>query len=68
MRTDWIKARRNRLGLTLTEAARRAGMNNHVQWAKVENGTLRDPRLTTLLRMAKALRCNPMELLNWRKR
>lgn len=67
VRIEWIKARRKQLGLTLAEAAKRAGMSNPIQWHKVESGKFRDPRMTTILRMAKALRCKPMELVNWRQ-
>jgi transcriptional regulator with XRE-family HTH domain len=67
VRIDWIKARRKRMGLTLAEAARRAGMSNHIQWHKVESGSITDPKASTLLRIAKALRCNPIELLNWKE-
>jgi len=67
VRIDWIKARRKRMGLTLAQAAERAGMSNAIQWHKVESGTISDPKASTLLRIAKALRCNPIELLNWRE-
>jgi transcriptional regulator with XRE-family HTH domain len=63
VRTDIIRQRRNQLGLTLADAAERAGMRSLIQWQKIESGTTRDPQVSTLLRIAKALRIKPERLL-----
>jgi DNA-binding Xre family transcriptional regulator len=62
--TAFIKSRRGELGLTLLQAAKLAGMSTLVQWHKVEAGK-GDPRASTLMRMATALKCKPGDLLNW---
>lgn len=63
VRNEYIRQRREQLGLTLKEAATRAGMSTLIQWQKVESGTTTDPQVSTLLRMAAALRLSPASLL-----
>jgi transcriptional regulator with XRE-family HTH domain len=49
------------LGLTLDELSERSGLSPHYL-STLENGH-RDPRVSTLLAVAKALRVNPSDLL-----
>lgn len=57
-----IKARREKLGLTQTEAAERAGLLQP-NWARIEGGQHTDPTLSTALAIAKALRCKVESLV-----
>lgn len=53
---------RERLGLNVTEAARRAGVSQ--SWlSKVESGTIKTPGPDRLRRVAHALELDPLELL-----
>jgi transcriptional regulator with XRE-family HTH domain len=60
---DRIRARREALGLSLSEAAGRAGMRARAQWHDLESDKVGDPRASTLLRVASALGCSVDELL-----
>jgi transcriptional regulator with XRE-family HTH domain len=63
---DKIKSRRESLGLTLQQAAERAGFSSRQQWHNVESGTAgrgEGLRLSTLNAVAKALDCNAKDLL-----
>lgn len=62
VRHDVIRKRRKQLGLTLREAAMRAGMSSHVQWVAVESGKNVDLQLSTLCRIAAALEVEPAAL------
>lgn len=57
-----IKARRERLKLTQSAAAERAGMPQP-HWARIEMGGRTDPQLSTAEAVAKALRCSIVKLL-----
>lgn len=59
-----IKTRRRDLGLTQTQAARLAGWPTQQQWANVENGKRPNPRIDTLAKVARVLRCKVADLLN----
>lgn len=59
-----IRQRRERLKLTQTEAAHRAGMPLP-NWNRIEAGGHTDPRLSTAERVAAALRCS-MEMIRSR--
>jgi predicted transcriptional regulator len=59
---DTIRARRESLGITQTEAACRADMAQP-HWARLESGGVPAPRLDTLNRVARALECPVAELL-----
>jgi len=61
--TDEIRRRRLRLKLTLADAAKAAGWRTPVQWHDIEAGKKRDPRASTLVRVAKVLRCKVDQLL-----
>jgi transcriptional regulator with XRE-family HTH domain len=54
-----IRTRRN---LTQTEVSRRSGIH-FTEVSRIERG-LRDPRLTTVVRLARALRVRPARLLD----
>jgi transcriptional regulator with XRE-family HTH domain len=57
-----IKDERTKRGLTMGEAAKLAGYRTRHDWNKLENGITKDPRISTLYGMAKALRV-PIESL-----
>jgi transcriptional regulator with XRE-family HTH domain len=56
---DEIKRRREKLGLTLRDAASKAGWGEtgFVRWSRLENGTPKDPALSTLESVARVLKC-----------
>jgi predicted transcriptional regulator len=54
---DKIRARREALKLTQTQAAQRAGMPQP-HWARIESGGRSDPNLSTAERVARALDCS----------
>ncbi len=56
-----MKARRDKLQLGMTEAAGLVDMTPQ-QWNNLETGRRPDPRVSTMARIAKALRC-PIESL-----
>ena len=61
-----IAARREKLGLTMEEAAARAGFtgpNARIRWYEVESGKIADPRASTLEKVAGALGCRVDDLL-----
>jgi transcriptional regulator with XRE-family HTH domain len=57
-----VRARREALTLTQGEAAKRAGFETYQQWARLEQEN-RDPRASTLAKIAHALRCKIEDLL-----
>ena len=64
--TEKIRERRESLGLTLENAAVAAGFKSRQHWFLVEKGTAGGERgitLGTLDAIAKALQCDPRELL-----
>lgn len=60
---DEIKRRRTALGLTLDEAAKRAGFNHRQRWSGIERGERSRLATDTLLAVAKALECSMEDLL-----
>ena len=58
-----IKARREKLDLTMQAAADRAGFTNRQQWFLIESGTRADVTMTTLEKLAVALECKAKDLL-----
>jgi transcriptional regulator with XRE-family HTH domain len=62
---DIVKMRRLRedAGLTVTEAARRAGWKDRRRWHAIESGAKKDISLKTLDRIADALRVEAKDLL-----
>lgn len=56
-----VRRRRVSLGLTLDDLAERSGLSPHYL-STLENGR-RDPHVSTLVAIAKALRIEPAELL-----
>lgn len=59
-----IKAKREALGLSQAQAAEKAGFGGgRQQWSNIETGTKADVTMTTLGKIAKALKCKPAELL-----
>jgi transcriptional regulator with XRE-family HTH domain len=57
-----IRKRREKLGLSQSQAAERAGMLRP-NWARIELGNQSNPKLSTLGKVAKALRCKVASLI-----
>ena len=60
---DKIRQLRLGKGLSIAEAARRAGMNSRQHWHAVETGVNVDVRLSLLESIARALDVDPGDLL-----
>lgn len=58
-----IKDGRERLDLTMEQAAERAGFTTRQQWYLIESGRRSDVTMTTLEKIAKALEVDPRDLL-----
>jgi len=58
-----IKRLREKLGLTLDEAAKRAGLTNRQFWHGIENGTRHNLTVETLEKVAAALNTKAKNLL-----
>lgn len=58
-----VKRRRDSLGLTQEQAAKRAGVNGRARWADIETGERHNVTLSTLYAIARALECRPADLL-----
>lgn len=58
-----IKARRQAIGLTLDEAAKRAGLGDRQRWYGIEHGQRRNISADTLQAVARALGCTMDELM-----
>lgn len=58
-----VVARREQLGLSQAEVARRAGYSNNTSLFKIETGATADPKAAFLLRLADALETSPYYLL-----
>lgn len=63
VKTEEIKRRRERLGLTMAEAAKLAGWKTQQAWSGVERGTRPDPQVSTVIRVASVLRCRVDDLV-----
>lgn len=61
--TRFLKARREKLGLTQEKAAKLAGIGTRFHWSRIETGARKTPHLTTLSKIAKALNCKVQQLL-----
>lgn len=61
---DRIKARREQLGITQVELARKMGYTNHTTISKVESGK-NDITQSTIVKYAKALDTTPAYLMGW---
>jgi transcriptional regulator with XRE-family HTH domain len=61
-----IKARRQKLGLTLAGAARAAGWwrNGRTRWHDLETGRYPNVKLKTLASIARVLECGIEDLIN----
>ena len=57
-----IRKRRLAMGLTLWEASTRAGLTTITTWQRAESG--KNIKVATLVKIAKALECEPGELIN----
>jgi DNA-binding Xre family transcriptional regulator len=57
-----IKSRREKLGITQTDAAAKAGMSRQ-RWNDIESGRKTNIELETLDAIAKVLECKPKDLL-----
>lgn len=55
---EYIRTRREQLGLTQEEAATAAGFANRQKWSQYEAGRVPDPQLSTLEGIARALGCD----------
>lgn len=64
---EYIRARREQLKLTQAQAAERAGFPNLQKWSQYEKGRIKDPQLSTLEAMARALRCGVAKLVRGAK-
>jgi transcriptional regulator with XRE-family HTH domain len=60
-----IKRRREKLGLTMAEAAGAAGMHHRQDWYRIESGTRRSLSLNSLVRISRVLRCKVDALLTF---
>ena len=58
-----IQSLRAKAGLSQAEAARRAGLTGRQHWHDIEAGTKASITLTTLAKIAKALKVKPKDLL-----
>jgi transcriptional regulator with XRE-family HTH domain len=58
-----IRERREKLQLTMREAAERAGMPSRQRWYQLEAGAIADPSATTLWLMARVLGCQMDDLM-----
>lgn len=59
-----MRVRRKALGLTQTEAAKRAEMRSGTTlWSSIERGDTPNVTLETLAKIAKALECDARELI-----
>jgi transcriptional regulator with XRE-family HTH domain len=63
LNVPYIKRRREQLGLTQQQCAEIARFPNSQKWSNYENGRIRDLQLSTLERIAKALRCTVARLV-----
>lgn len=66
LNTNAIRDRREKLGLTLEQAAKAAGMKSRQHWYSVETGASGGQSgitLGTLNAIAKALKCDAKDLL-----
>jgi transcriptional regulator with XRE-family HTH domain len=63
---DAIREKREAAGLSVSEAARRAGLHR-LHWHQLETG-LRDPTVKTIYKIAGALKMKPGDLLNLAER
>jgi transcriptional regulator with XRE-family HTH domain len=63
LNTDRVRALRLKLGLTQQQAADRAHMAGRQEWNKIETGLRPDIRISTLLKLGRALGVPPGELL-----
>ena len=61
--TKKIKKLRRSLGLTQQEAADGAQIKSRQRWNEIESGTNTNVTLETLGRIAKALKCKPIDLI-----
>lgn len=57
LNTEFIRARRLKLGLTQADAAEKAGFPNLQKWSQIETGRIPDPQLSTLETIARVLKC-----------
>lgn len=62
---DYIRSRREKLGISLSDAAIRAGWGygGRTRWHDIETGRRASLELATLEAMAQALDCAPSSLL-----
>lgn len=58
-----IKTLREKKGLSMGEAAKRAGLRTIQRWSDLENGRHDNPRVLTLAAVAKVLGCKVDDLL-----
>jgi transcriptional regulator with XRE-family HTH domain len=60
---DGMESRRRALGLSQREAAVRAGLAGRQRWQNIVSGRNSNVTINTLTRIAKALNCDPRELI-----
>jgi transcriptional regulator with XRE-family HTH domain len=58
-----IKAKRLAIGLSMEQAAHRAGFPGRQRWNQIENGRRQDPQISTMCAVARALECTIDELV-----
>lgn len=61
--TDKMRRLREKLGLTMEQAAQRAGLGNRQRWNEIESGRSANVKLTTLEAVAQALGVQARDLL-----
>lgn len=61
--TAKVKARREKIGITQEEAAKRAGLPGRQRWNDIESGRRASITLDTLDKIAAALSCKAKDLL-----
>ena len=64
--TTEIRKRRNKLGLSPTQAAKAAGWKTMQQWWDVEHGRRKNPTVSVMVRIAGVLGCKVDDLLRER--
>jgi transcriptional regulator with XRE-family HTH domain len=61
--TEKLHAKRERLGITQSAAAKLAGLSGAQQWNDIESGRRASITLATLDKIAAALKCKAKDLL-----
>lgn len=60
---NYIRSRRESLGLSLADATKLAGWGSRANWCDIENGRNDNPTLRKLVEMSKVLQCKVGKLI-----